>query len=299
MSGAPAAGWLLLDKPAGPSSARAVARVRALYDARRAGHAGTLDPLASGLLAVALGAATRWSGCLLDAPKTYRFTLRLGIESPTQDAEGFAGGPPPAAAPVPALERAEIAALLARFTGRLRQTPPMHSALRVGGQRLYELARRGRAVPRPAREVVVHALTLLARRDGEWELETRCSKGTYVRTLGHDLGRALGCGGYVSALRRTAVGAFGVRDAVTLDWLDAAAPAERRARLLPADAVLPDWPRVDCDQAQARALMQGRTAACGAPAGAVRLYGPDGGFLGVGEADGAGLLRTRRLMPQA
>lgn len=298
MNGAPAAGWLLLDKPAGPSSAQAVARVRARYGARRAGHAGTLDPLASGLLAVALGAATRWSGYLLDAPKTYRFTLRLGVESPTQDAEGFAGAPPPPATPAPALDRAGIEALLARFTGRLRQTPPMHSALRVGGRRLYKLARRGRTVPRPAREVEIEALTLVAQRDGEWELETRCSKGTYVRTLGHDLGRALGCGGYVSALRRTAVGAFDVRDAVAPGWLDAAAPEELRARLLPADAVLPDWPRVDCDAARARALAQGRAVACGAPAGAVRLRGPDGGFLGVGEADGAGLLRPRRLMPQ-
>ena len=297
MSGAPAAGWLLLDKPAGPSSAQAVARVRFLYDARRAGHAGTLDPLASGLLLVALGAATRWSGHLLDAPKTYRFTLRLGIESPTQDAEGFAGAPPPAAAPVPALGRGQIEALLARFTGRLQQTPPMHSALRVGGRRLYDLARRGRTVPRAAREVEVESLRLVARREGEWDLDARCSKGTYVRALGRDLGRALGCGAYVSALRRTAVGAFDVRDAVAPEWLDAAAPEARRARLLPADAALPDWPEVACDEARARALAQGRAAACGAPAGAVKLRGPDGGFLGVGEVDAAGLLRPKRLMP--
>ena len=297
MSGGPAVGWLLLDKPAGPTSAQAVARVRARYDARRAGHAGTLDPLASGLLAVALGAATRWSGYLLDAAKSYRFTLVLGVESPTQDGEGFAGAAPPPPAPVPALGRDRIEALLARFTGRLRQTPPMHSALRVGGRRLYDLARSGRSVPRPAREVEVESLTLEADRGGEWDLAARCSKGTYVRTLGHDLGRALGCGGYVSALRRTAVGAFDVRDAVSLEWLDAAAPEARLARLLPADAVLPDWPRVDCGEDRARALAQGRSVACEAAAGAVRLRGPDGGFLGVGEVDEAGLLRPRRLMP--
>ena len=296
MSGGPAAGWLLLDKPAGPSSAQAVARVRRLYDARRAGHAGTLDPLADGLLAVALGAATRWSGYLLDAAKTYRFTLRLGIESPTQDAEGFPGGAPAAAA-IPALDRGQAEALLARFTGRLRQTPPMHSALRFAGRRLYDLARRGRTVPRPARVVEIESLALVAQRDGEWDLEVRCSKGTYVRTLGHDLGRAAGCGGYVSALRRTAIGGLEVRDAVSLEWLEAAAPAARLARLLPADAVLPDWPEVACDGVRARALAQGRAVACDAAAGAVRLRGPDGVFLGVGEADGAGWLRPRRLMP--
>ena len=299
MSGVPAVGWLLLDKPAGPSSAQAVARVRARYGARRAGHAGTLDPLASGLLLVALGAATRWSGYLLDAAKTYRFTLRLGLESPTQDAEGFAGAAPPPAAPVPRLGRDRIEALLARFTGRLRQTPPMHSALRVGGRRLYDLARRGRAVPRAAREVEVESLRLEADRGSEWDLQARCSKGTYVRTLGHDLGRALGCGGYVSALRRTAVGAFDIRDAVSLEWLDAAAPEARLARLLPADAALPDWPGVECGAARARALAQGRAVACGAPAGTVKLRGPDGGFLGVGEVDAAGMLRPKRLMPLA
>ena len=297
MSGGPAAGWLLLDKPAGPSSAQAVARVRRLYGARRAGHAGTLDPLASGLLAVALGAATRWSGYLLDAAKTYRFTLRLGIESPTQDAEGLPGGAAPAAAPAPAFDRARIEALLARFTGRLRQTPPMHSALRFAGRRLYELARRGRTVPRPARAVEVESLVLVAQRAGEWDLEVCCSKGTYVRTLGHDLGRAAGCGGYVSALRRTAVGGLEVRDAAPLAWLEAAAPEARLARLLPADAALPDWPEVACDGVRARALQQGRAVACDAAAGAVRLRGPDGAFLGVGEADGAGRLRPRRLMP--
>ena len=296
MSGGPATGWLLLDKPAGPSSAQAVACVRRLYDARRAGHAGTLDPLADGLLAVALGAATRWSGYLLDAAKTYRFTLRLGIESPTQDAEGFPGGAPAAAA-IPALGRGQVEALLARFTGRLRQTPPMHSALRFAGRRLYDLARRGRTVPRPARTVEVESLALVAQREEEWDLEVRCSKGTYVRTLGHDLGRALGCGGYVSALRRTAIGGLEVRDAVSLEWLEAAAPAARLARLLPADAVLPDWPELACDGARARALAQGRAVACDAAAGAVRLRGPDGAFLGVGEADGAGWLRPRRLMP--
>ena len=296
MSGGPATGWLLLDKPAGPSSAQAVACVRRLYDARRAGHAGTLDPLADGLLAVALGAATRWSGYLLDAAKTYRFTLRLGIESPTQDAEGFPGGAPAAAA-IPALGRGQVEALLARFTGRLRQTPPMHSALRFAGRRLYDLARRGRTVPRPARTVEVESLALVAQREEEWELEVRCSKGTYVRTLGHDLGRALGCGGYVSALRRTAIGGLEVRDAVSLEWLEAAAPAARLARLLPADAVLPDWPELACDGARARALAQGLAVACDAAAGAVRLRGPDGAFLGVGEADGAGWLRPRRLMP--
>ena len=296
MSGGPATGWLLLDKPAGPSSAQAVACVRRLYDARRAGHAGTLDPLADGLLAVALGAATRWSGYLLDAAKTYRFTLRLGIESPTQDAEGFPGGAPAAAA-IPALGRGQVEALLARFTGRLRQTPPMHSALRFAGRRLYDLARRGRTVPRPARTVEVESLALVAQREEEWDLEVRCSKGTYVRTLGHDLGRALGCGGYVSALRRTAIGGLEVRDAVSLEWLEAAAPAARLARLLPADAVLPDWPELACDAARARALAQGRAVACDAAAGAVRLRGPDGAFLGVGEADGAGWLRPRRLMP--
>ena len=287
-------GWLLLDKPTGLSSAQATARIKRLYQADRAGHAGTLDPLASGLLALALGAATRWCAYLLDAPKTYRFTMRLGRETDSQDAESLERAGPPQ--PVPVLCRADIEALLERFTGAIRQRPPMHSAVKIDGQRLYKLARAGKDVARPSREVTIERLALLAVREAEWDLEVRCSKGTYVRTLGHDLGRAVGCGAYVSALRRTGLGNFDEARAVTLEQLETDSEAARLARLLPSDAVLPDWPAHDCQPHEERALRCGQAIADRTAAGWVKLRDGQGEFFGVAEAQGDGWLRPRRLM---
>ena len=288
-------GWLLLDKPVGLSSARAVSRVKRLFQVKRAGHAGTLDPLASGLLAIALGPATRWCAYLLDAPKSYRFTIRLGQETDSHDAESLEQAAPPCAE-IPSLEQAEIEALLSRFTGTIQQTPPMYSALHSEGRRLYELAREGKEVDRPAREVRIDQLGLIAARREEWDLEVRCGKGTYVRTLGHDIGRALGCGAYVSQLRRTGLGTFDESQAVSLEKVEADSEEARLTRLLPADAVLPEWPVHACTASEAEALRHGKQISHEGPAGFWKLEDAQGRFFGVAELLDAGRLQPRRLM---
>ena len=288
-------GWLLLDKPVGLSSARAVSRVKRLFQVRRAGHAGTLDPLASGLLAIALGPATRWCAYLLDAPKSYRFTIRLGQETDSHDAESLEQAPPPCAE-IPSLDRAEAETLLSRFTGTIRQVPPMYSALHSEGRRLYELAREGKQVKRPAREIRIDRLDLIADRREEWDLEVRCGKGTYVRSLGHDIGQALGCGAYVSRLRRTGLGAFDESQAVGLEQIEGDSEDARLAHLLPADAALPEWPVHACTASEEEALRHGRQIAHGGPAGFWKLEDAQGRFFGVAESLDAGWLQPRRLM---
>ncbi len=288
-------GWLLLDKPVGLSSARAVSRVKRLFQVKRAGHAGTLDPLASGLLAIALGPATRWCAYLLDAPKSYRFTIRLGQETDSHDAESLEQAAPPCAE-IPSLEQAEIEALLSRFTGTIQQTPPMYSALHSEGRRLYELAREGKEVDRPAREVRIDQLGLIAARREEWDLEVRCGKGTYVRTLGHDIGRALGCGAYVSQLRRTGLGTFDESQAVSLEKVEADSEETRLTRLLPADAVLPEWPVHACTASEEEALRHGKQILHEGTAGFWKLEDSQGRFFGVAELLDTGRLQPRRLM---
>ncbi|HSD88594.1 MAG TPA: tRNA pseudouridine(55) synthase TruB, partial [Kofleriaceae bacterium] len=221
-------GVLLLDKPAHLSSNAALQRVRRLYGAEKAGHAGTLDPLASGLLPICLGAATRFAQFLLDARKRYVANVRFGITTTTQDAEGEVV----LARPV-ALDREALAAALSRFIGPQMQTPPAHSALKFEGRPYYEYARRGIEIPRAPREVTIHALQLLEWSPPEATLDVECSKGTYVRTLAADLGEALGCGAHLAALRRTASGAFDVDDAATLDALEAMSDEARIALLRP------------------------------------------------------------------
>lgn len=288
-------GWLLLDKPIGLSSARAVSRIKRLFQARRAGHAGTLDPLASGLLAIALGPATRWCAYLLDAPKSYRFTIRLGQETESHDAESLRQTVPPPTG-IPALEPAEIESLLSRFTGTIQQTPPMYSALHSKGRRLYELAREGKAVDRPSREVRIDRLDLIADRREEWDLEVHCGKGTYVRSLGHDIGQALGCGAYVNRLRRTGLGAFDESQAVTLEAVESDSEETRLMRLLPADAVLPAWPVHSCTADEEEALRHGQQVVHAGPAGFWKLEDARGRFFGLAESLDTGRLRPRRLM---
>lgn len=290
-------GWLLLDKPVGLSSTRAVSRAKRLFQVKRAGHAGTLDPLASGLLAIAVGPATRWCAYLLDAPKSYRFTIRLGQETDSHDAESLGEAAPPSAE-IPSLERAEIEALLARFTGTIQQVPPMYSALRSEGRRLYELAREGKEVDRPAREVHIDRLDLIADRREEWDLEVCCSKGTYVRSLAHDIGQALGCGAYVSQLRRTGLGAFDESQAVSLDQVEADSEEARPEHLLPADAVLPEWPVHSCTASEEEALRNGRQVAHEGAEGFWKLEDAQGRFFGVAEALDTGQLQPRRLMAE-
>ena len=209
-------GWLVLDKPEGMTSTQAVARLKRLFSAKKAGHAGTLDPIATGVLPVAFGEATKTVPYVQDGEKSYRFTVRWGVETNTGDCEGEAvakSGRRPLSA--------EIAALLPRFTGTIAQIPPAFSALKINGQRAYDLARSGVTPPLSARTVMVHAFDLVEAADDMAIFDARCGKGTYVRALARDLGRCLGCYGHVSALRRTRVGPFSDTDATDFAELEA------------------------------------------------------------------------------
>lgn len=290
-------GILLLDKPAGLGSNAALQAVKRLYGAAKAGHAGTLDPLASGLLPVLFGEATKFSQFALDADKEYLARARLGVTTTTGDAEGEV-----LARRGVEVRPEDLDPVLARFRGEIEQVPPMHSALKHGGQPLYELARQGREVARSARRVRVHALDLLAFDGESLELRVRCSKGTYVRTLVEDIGRTLGCGAHLSALRRVAAGRFNVADAVALEPLRAETPEARDRRLLPAESLLEGLPRVDLPDALAARFERGQVLALEeAPEGCCRVYAAHGRLLGLGEGQGQGRreLRPRRLVSNA
>jgi tRNA pseudouridine55 synthase len=288
-------GVLLLDKPPGLSSNVALQRVRRLFGWAKAGHTGTLDPLATGLLPVCLGEATKFSQALLDADKSYETVLRFGATSSTGDAEGELR-----ATGVPAPSPAEIESTLAGFLGAQRQVPPMHSALKRDGRPLYEYARQGKDMPREAREIVVHAIELVrASPPGQATVRVRCSKGTYVRVLGEDIGRALGCGAYLLELRRTGIADLDVADAVTLERLEAMAPEARADRLLPMDRLLQGLPSRRLDADSAERVRHGLTAeGQGASPGLLRLYDPGGGFLGLGEVRADGALAPRRMVSE-
>lgn len=284
---------LLLDKPPGISSNAALQQARRLYGARKAGHAGTLDPLATGLLVVLFGEAAKFSQWLLDADKEYLAEVCLGVTTSTGDAEGEV------------LERrlvdadsGAIEAALASLRGAIEQVPPMHSALKHGGRPLYELARRGAELERSPRRVTIHELQWLSREGDVLRLRIRCSKGTYVRRLAEDLGAALSTGAHLCGLRRTAAGGFTLRDACSLEALQAMQESERELRLLPVDAMLGGLPRIDLDEARERAFVHGRPVAAQAPAaaGRCRVYGAGGTFLGIGERSGSGEIRPRRLL---
>ena len=291
-------GLLLLDKPAGITSNAALQAVKRLYRAEKAGHAGTLDPLASGLLPVLFGEAAKYAGRLLDADKEYLAIARLGATTATGDAEGEILERRPVSA-----SDAEIARALARFTGRIEQIPPMYSALKRAGRPLYKLARKGVEVERAPREVQIRCLELL-RRDGDLlELRIVCSKGTYVRTLAEDIGAALGTGAYLAGLRRTATAGFELEDAATFEALERMTSGARDRRLLAVDRLLEGLPPVLLDAPLAARFRQGQSVRLedGAQPGEKRVYGPGGSFLGLGALEQAGELRAVRLMasPQA
>ena len=236
----PVHGVLLLDKPLGLSSNQALQKAKWLLRAEKAGHTGTLDPLATGVLPLCFGAATKFSGLHLDADKTYEATLQLGVTTDTGDAEGEVIE----RRAVPAITPEQLEAVRQRFLGRITQVPPMHSALKKDGKALYEYARAGIEVERAPREVAIHALNLaLAQVDqaqAAIKIEVTCSKGTYIRTLGEDIGQALGCGGHLTRLRRTATGPFVAAQCTTLPALEALDDHERLNLLQPAEALLPD-----------------------------------------------------------
>ncbi len=236
----PVHGVLLLDKPLGLSSNQALQKAKWLLRAEKAGHTGTLDPLATGVLPLCFGAATKFSGLHLDADKTYEATLQLGVTTTTGDAEGEVIE----RRAVPAITPEQLEAVRQRFLGRITQVPPMHSALKKDGKALYEYARAGIEVARAPREVAIHALNLalaqVYKAQAAIKIEVTCSKGTYIRTLGEDIGRALGCGGHLTRLRRTATGPFVAAQCTTLPALEALDDHERLNLLQPAEALLPD-----------------------------------------------------------
>lgn len=288
-------GILLLDKPRGITSNRALQRVKRLYGAAKAGHTGSLDPLATGMLPICFGAATRLGGFLLDAGKTYRVTGRLGVATDTGDADGTVtehrDGPRPT--------ESELLAALARFRGDIDQTPPMYSALKRDGVRLYKLARSGTEVPRTPRRVSIHELRLERYAWPDAELFVRCSKGTYVRTLVGDLAAALGTVGHVTALRRLAVEPFDGEPMTTIETLETLAAdgdtVALDARVLPADRALPGWPSVLLSADAAERIAHGQSVAADPawPGGRVKVYGEPGELLAIAE-----VTPERRLAPQ-
>ena len=281
---------LLLDKPIGLSSNAALQQAKRLYRAAKAGHTGTLDPLASGLLPICFGEATKFAHMLLDADKTYVATIRLGVTTTTGDAEGSIVLERPITA-----SRAELESLLPRFVGRIAQRPPAYAALKYQGRKYYEYARAGIEIPRAEREIVIAELTLDAWSPPEARLTVRCGKGTYVRVLAEDLGEALGCGAHVAALRRTATGGFDLDAAVTLDALTTLADDARERRLLPADMLVAALPRLDLAAAEAAGFRDGRAIVhAGLADGSYRTYA-GGGFVGVAHA-AQGTVQPRRLV---
>ncbi len=287
-------GVLLLDKPLGLSSNDALQKAKRLYRAEKAGHTGTLDPLATGLLPLCFGAATKFSQISLDADKTYRATLKLGVKTSTADAEGEV-----LQTREVNVTREQIEAVCQRFTGETAQVPPMHSALKRGGKALYEYARAGIEVEREARHITIHSIAIIDWQYAELTIDVRCSKGTYIRTLAEDIGEALGCGAHLSALRRTGSGPLTLDGAFTLEKLAAMSEAERDSQLLQADTLLADWPVVRLDDEGAGRFLSGvRRRLPLADAPHVRVYGPQPkAFLGSGHIAGGELISTRLLSP--
>ena len=285
-------GVLLFDKPAGVSSNTALQIVRRLFNAEKAGHTGTLDPMATGLLPVCFGEATKYSGELLDADKAYRATLRFGVATDSGDADGQVVCERPVA-----IGPGQLEAALARFLGDIDQVPPMHSALKRDGKPLYEYARAGIEVERAPRRVTIRRIELLSHDDTTATLEVWCSKGTYIRTLAVDIGEVLGCGAHLIALRRLATGGVELANALDLPALEAMTVAERDAVLLPVDALLDKLPMITLAADESARLRLGQTVAwSGQGRGRCRVYGPEGVFLGTGEANGDGWLRPGRLL---
>ncbi|QNM97281.1 tRNA pseudouridine(55) synthase TruB [Chitinimonas koreensis] len=289
----PISGVLLLDKPLGISSNQALQKCRWLLSAQKGGHTGVLDPLATGLLPLCFGEATKFAQRMLDADKRYTATLRFGATTTTGDLEGEVLQTRPFTA-----SRAEVEAAVARFVGEQLQTPPMYSALKHEGRPLYEYARAGITIERPARRITIYAIDILSFDGDVLALDVRCSKGSYIRTLAEDLGEALGCGAHLIGLRRTGTAGFDLTTAVTPEAFEALPLEARDALLLPADSLLADLPALTLDAAAADRLTHGMPVRLDGNDGIIaglRLYGDTGGspaFLGLGE------LRDQTLYPR-
>jgi tRNA pseudouridine55 synthase len=291
-------GVLLLDKAAGGSSNDALVKAKRLLNAKKAGHTGTLDPFATGLLPLCFGEATKFAQDLLDADKTYETVLHLGVQTSTGDTEGEII----AQAPVNA-SNAGIEVALSQFRGPIQQVPPMYSALKRDGKPLYEYARAGITLERAARAVTIHHLECIDYQAPFLSLRVMCSKGTYIRVLGEEIGAALGCGAHLRALRRTAVGPLAIEQAITLDGLATVAEAERAALLAPADSLLSSFPALHLTADLTRRFLHGQRLALGKEGwpipmvgGRARVYADDNSFLGTGNVIEYGVLVPERLI---
>lgn len=293
-------GVLLVDKPVGPSSTQLLSRLKGLYQAEKAGHGGTLDPLASGLLPILFGEATKFAQVGLEADKSYRATLRLGQTSDTGDALGQLS----AAIPVH-VSRDQVARVLERFLGGQLQTPPMYSALKHQGKPLYAYARKGQSIERAPRAIRIFQLTLDAFLLPDVTISIRCSKGTYIRSLAESIGQALGCGAHLISLRRTGLASFIETDLVLMDDIESSSSLAQKDQLLrPVDALITGWPQVQLSEGQAKDFLQGRALAwsqhwgCEPLAETIRVRDPMNRFLGVAYAQ-EGRLNPKRVLSQA
>ena len=289
-------GVVLLDKPVGLSSNAALQKVRRALNAQKAGHTGTLDPLASGLLPLCFGDATKFSADLLHAEKEYETTIRFGVKTTTGDAEGEV-----VSEREPTFDYQTLSEVLENFRGEIEQVPPMYSALKKDGVPLYKLARKGEEIERKSRKVVISTLDVLDFNPPEATLVVRCSKGTYIRVLGEDIGEALGCGAHLKSLRRTAVGDLRISESVTLADFEAMSEEERLKVLLPPDRLLSTLVRIDLDEAQTERFSHGGKVSVdeSGPEEKVRVYGirPDGErfLMGVGRLESNQELIPERL----
>ncbi|MDP2266267.1 MAG: tRNA pseudouridine(55) synthase TruB [Thiobacillus sp.] len=287
----PINGVLLLNKPVGITSNAALQKAKWLLNAKKAGHTGTLDPFADGLLPLCFGEATKFSAYLLEADKHYRAVMQLGVTTTTGDPEGEV-----LSTREVGVSRDDILAVLPRFMGEIEQIPPMHSALKHQGRPLYEYARAGIEIERPARKVTIRSLELIECAPPRVVLDVQSTAGTYIRTLAQDIGAALGCGAHLTALKRTAAGGFSLEQAHTLAELEALEPGDRQTLLQPADYLVAHLPALYLDEPDAASLCQGRTVGhSAADSGLMRVYTATNRFLGLADAD-AGQLVPRRLI---
>lgn len=285
-------GVLLLNKPVGLTSNTALQKAKRLLNAQKAGHTGTLDPFADGLLPLCYGEATKFSHYLLEANKTYHAVMQLGVTTTTGDPEGEVMHTRPVT-----VGAEDVRAVLPRFIGEIEQIPPMHSALKHQGRPLYEYARAGIEIDRPPRRITIYALALIECNLPQISFSVQCSSGTYIRTLAQDIGAVLGCGAHLTALTRTMSAGFALTDAHTLEMLEAMPPALRKTALLPSDCLVMHLPEIRLEDAARQALCQGRGIATDfAPTELARVYGSDSQFLGLAKIDTNGTLNAHRLM---
>jgi tRNA pseudouridine55 synthase len=286
-------GVLLLDKPLGFSSNQALQKVKWLFQAAKAGHTGTLDPLATGVLPICLGEATKFAQYLTDADKTYVASVRFGATTTTGDAEGDVLVTKPVT-----FTMAQLVVVLAQFEGEISQVPPMYSALKHEGKALYSYAREGIEIERKARTVNISQITINTYAEGVAELSVTCSKGTYIRTLAEDIGNALGCGAHLIGLRRTATAGYGIRQTISLEVLESMAQAQRDQLLLPVDSAIENLPKVVLNADAAYYLLQGQAVwqSGKIPDSDLRLYNEQQQFLGLGFLQSDGKIAPKRLL---